>query len=227
MAGCLGLFIFIIIISLVHEYAGGFWALLVTLALIGLGYLADREEKKKKTEKVTTPAYQKKSDFKSIDSIQFWYTDFKGNLTKRNVRINSLDDEYLEAFDLDKHEERTFRIERIDDEIVDLSTGELLSKAEWLNQHGIYTIHKRGNVKELIEEEYIEEICFTGFLKADRERLENLAEINGYTVRKGVTKNLDYLVCGKNAGPSKVAQAESQGVIILDEEEFLSMINED
>lgn len=164
------------------------------------------------------------------DKIQFWYTDFEGNLTKRNVRIKSLDDEYLEAFDLDKREDRTFRVERIDDEVIDLATGEILSKMDWLNTHGIYSISKRGyKPKELVnfDDEFGEEICFTGFSKSDRERLENLAEIYGYTVRKSVTQNLDYLVCGKNAGSSKVAQAESKGVTLLDKEEFLIMIGED
>lgn len=163
------------------------------------------------------------------DKIQFWYTDFEGNLTKRNVRIKSLDDEYLEAFDLDKREDRTFRVERIDDEVIDLTTGEILSKMDWLNSHGIFKINKRGyKPKELINyEDFSEEICFTGFSKTDRERLEELAEIHGYIVRKGVTQNLDYLVCGKNAGPSKVSQAESRGATILDEEEFLILIGED
>ncbi|NBB66948.1 hypothetical protein A6B39_05180 [Mannheimia granulomatis] len=225
MAGCLGFFILIGIVSLLSEYIGGWAGGLAFFLFIGLGFWADRKDKQNKSKEIKPTIIPDKIDT-NIDGIQFWYTDFNGNLTKRNVRINSLDDEYLEAFDLDKREERTFRVERIDDEIVDLSTGELLSKVEWLNRNGIYTINKRGKVKELVEE-YIEEICFTGFLKADREHLENLAEIHGYTVRKGVTKNLDYLVCGKNAGPSKIAQAESQGVIILEEKDFLELIGED
>lgn len=159
------------------------------------------------------------------DKIQFWYTDFEGNLTKRNVRIKSLDDEYLEAFDLDKQGDRTFRVERIDDEVIDLTTGEILSKMDWLNSHGIFKINKRGyKPKELVKYDLADKVCFTGFSKADRERLENLAEVHGYTIRKSVTVKLKYLVCGSNAGPSKIAQAESLGVILLDEEEFLYLL---
>ncbi|HGO5816251.1 TPA: hypothetical protein ACK3JR_002170 [Mannheimia haemolytica] len=64
--------------------------------------------------------------------IQFWYTDIEGNVTFRNVKVTSLDSEYLKGFDLDKRANRTFKIERIDDEIIDVSTGEILSKRDWL-----------------------------------------------------------------------------------------------
>ena len=40
---------------------------------------------------------------------------------------------------------------------------------------------------------------------------------------KGVSKNLDYLVCGEDAG-SKLAKAKSLGITILSEEELLAMI---
>ncbi|MDH2998091.1 hypothetical protein A1D22_09405 [Pasteurellaceae bacterium LFhippo2] len=166
---------------------------------------------------------------KGKENIQFWYTDFEGNFTLRNVDVRSLNGEYLEAYCHDKEDMRTFRVERIDNEIIDLSTGEVLSKEQWLENHGIYHIVKRNKSYQSNSsyDDFSEEICFTGFKKADRERLERLAILNDYVVRKSVTINLDYLVCGSNAGPTKLAQAESQGVSIIDEEEFLEMIGED
>ena len=59
------------------------------------------------------------------------------------------------------------------------------------------------------------DICFTGFDKKDKDDLVALAEANNMIVRKSVTRHLNILCFGKNAGPSKLAQANSQGVIVL------------
>ena len=67
------------------------------------------------------------------------------------------------------------------------------------------------------------EVCFTGFKKADKERLTTLATENKMFVRSSVTQNLQVLCCGYNAGPTKVTAARMKGVLILDEEQFLHM----
>ncbi|MBF4354092.1 BRCT domain-containing protein, partial [Vibrio anguillarum] len=59
------------------------------------------------------------------------------------------------------------------------------------------------------------DICFTGFPKEEKETLTKLAEENGMLVRKSVTKHLNILCFGENAGPVKLAQASFQGVIIV------------
>lgn len=68
------------------------------------------------------------------------------------------------------------------------------------------------------------EVCFTGFDKITKAKLVLFAHCNGLEVRSNVTKNLTCLVCGKNAGRSKVAKAlEQEGVkMIMGEERFLS-----
>ena len=179
----------------------------------------------------TKPDIIPETTFQVISNkIQFGYTDAGGNYTFRNVRVLTVDSEYLEARDLDKKSDRTFRVERIDDEIIDLETGEIVSKQNWLKQYNVTQIkHKEPIYTSHWDEPIVApkiEICFTGFTKAKRAELEKKAEKNGYLVRKSVTLNLNYLVCGKTAGPSKIAKANESGVVILTEDEFLNMLVE-
>ncbi|WP_323667116.1 hypothetical protein [Pectobacterium punjabense] len=69
------------------------------------------------------------------------------------------------------------------------------------------------------------EVCFTGFKKADKDRLVNLATENEMSVRSSVTQNLQVLCCGYNAGPTKVTAARMKGILILDEEQFINMVS--
>jgi len=68
------------------------------------------------------------------------------------------------------------------------------------------------------------EICFTGFKKDDKERLIAVATSSAMSVRSSVTQNLHILCCGYNAGPTKVNAARMKGIIILDEPQFLEML---
>lgn len=68
------------------------------------------------------------------------------------------------------------------------------------------------------------QVCFTGFGTSKKEELANLAHDNRFKVVSSVTKKLDYLVCGDNAGPKKIEKAESQGVQFLNELQFVNLI---
>ncbi|HOM29060.1 MAG TPA: NAD-dependent DNA ligase LigA [Deltaproteobacteria bacterium] len=69
-------------------------------------------------------------------------------------------------------------------------------------------------------------VCFTGTLSSmTRSQAKAMAEAHGARVLDGVSKNLDYLVAGKDPG-SKVDKARSLGVEIIDEDRFLNMIQE-
>ncbi len=65
---------------------------------------------------------------------------------------------------------------------------------------------------------------FTGTLSKPRSYYENLVEANGGQNVQSVSKNLDYLVVGENAG-SKLEKAEKLNKEIINEEEFLKLIN--
>jgi DNA ligase (NAD+) len=70
-------------------------------------------------------------------------------------------------------------------------------------------------------------ICFTGSLSSmTRSEAKKRAEANGGAVVDSVSKKLDFLVVGTEPG-SKRDKAESLGIKILTEEEFLNMIQGD
>lgn len=56
------------------------------------------------------------------------------------------------------------------------------------------------------------EVCFTGFSRKEKENLIELAKKNDLFVRTEITKKLGLLICGKNAGPSKLKQSSNMGI---------------
>lgn len=68
------------------------------------------------------------------------------------------------------------------------------------------------------------QICFTGFHTNEKLKLSAIASQSDMHVAKSVTKDLDFLCVGSNAGPSKVEKAKEQNVIILTENQFHVML---
>ncbi len=64
------------------------------------------------------------------------------------------------------------------------------------------------------------QICFTGFRYADKQQLKELAKSHNWIVRESVTKRLNFLCCGYNAGRKKLERAKAQHVITIDVEQF-------
>lgn len=68
---------------------------------------------------------------------------------------------------------------------------------------------------------------YTGtFANFSREELENRIAANGGKVLSGISKKLNYLIVGENAGPSKVDKAQKLNVPMISEDEFLAMLTE-
>ena len=65
------------------------------------------------------------------------------------------------------------------------------------------------------------QICFTGFNEDRKKELIGVAENSKLKVTSSVTKSLDFLCIGNNAGPKKMETAINQGVQILKEDEFI------
>lgn len=100
----------------------------------------------------------------------------------------------------------------------DMSREEIgaLSDAEaWRFIYSIGTVKAKDNRLQ---------VCFTGFGASKRQELTNLAHDNRFKVMSGVTKILDYLVGGENAGPKNIKKAEAQGVQFLNEQQFVHLI---
>lgn len=101
----------------------------------------------------------------------------------------------------------------------------IITEENWVN------LTKSDNLKNRPVSEKIEEskhltkqILFTGFSTSEKNKLIEHANDNGFTVVTKITMNLYLLVCGSNAGPSKVNQAKKQGVSVLSEKEFYNLI---
>ncbi|RYF50562.1 MAG: NAD-dependent DNA ligase LigA, partial [Cytophagaceae bacterium] len=67
---------------------------------------------------------------------------------------------------------------------------------------------------------------YTGtFENLSREELESRIEANGGRLLSGISKKLNYLIVGENAGPSKVEKARKLNVPMIGEDEFMAMLN--
>ncbi|GEQ86659.1 DNA ligase [Patiriisocius marinistellae] len=62
------------------------------------------------------------------------------------------------------------------------------------------------------------------FARVSRTELKKLIEDNGGKVSGSISGKTNYVVAGENMGPSKLAKAETLGVAIISEDEFLAML---
>lgn len=63
------------------------------------------------------------------------------------------------------------------------------------------------------------------FTKVSREELKKLIEDNGGKVSSSISSKTNYVVAGDNMGPSKKTKADSLGIAIISEDDFLQMIS--
>lgn len=63
------------------------------------------------------------------------------------------------------------------------------------------------------------------FTKFSRDELKQMIESHGGKNTASVTGKTDYLIAGENMGPAKLEKAKKHGVTILNEDQFLSLIN--
>lgn len=101
-----------------------------------------------------------------------------------------------------------------------------------INQKILAKLQSAGLQFEIEEKELAsnilegKKIVLTGTLPTlSRNEAKELIEKNGGKTASSVSKNTDYVLAGESAG-SKLTKAQDLGVEILDEELFLSMINE-
>ena len=65
--------------------------------------------------------------------------------------------------------------------------------------------------------------CTGSFLNYKKDELKKLIELNGGTFTYG--KTIDFLVVGSKKGSSKVKEALDNGIKVITEEEFISLLN--
>lgn len=74
------------------------------------------------------------------------------------------------------------------------------------------------------KKEKLTQICFTGFSATEKAKLAALAYEAKLEVVGSVTKNLAFLCVDENAGPAKVSKAQEQGVHVLDQTQFMHLL---
>lgn len=170
-----------------------------------------------------------------IADIEFDYRDAKGQDSHRRVHVDAVDDFYFQGFCLKAADVRTFVIDRVKGKVLDCDTGELLSAKSWAKAARQHPDNDPEKI-EIGRDSYWDEtppadapehaeieICFTGFVKADKLRLEGMAELADMKVRQSVTKGLTHLCTGPNAGPAKISQAMEVGAELIDQSEFFEL----
>ena len=88
---------------------------------------------------------------------------------------------------------------------------------------GWAAIYKRANENRRPKDDR-HQVCFTGFGATDKESLGALAESGHLNVVASVTKDLNFLVAGENAGPAKLEKARQQGTRVMSKADFVAML---
>lgn len=171
----------------------------------------------------------------------FSYIDHYGQTSRRRVRVMRIASndgrQYLEGFCLERNAMRTFRVDRIDGDLTDAETGELLNVYMLLastkaRSQMDYTPSAFAGAWGDEDEAFdggggddeattsATTVLFTGFSRTRKAELEAAARAAGWVVRSTVGPTLDYLVTGPKAGPAKIAKANELLVTVIDEEVF-------
>ena len=96
---------------------------------------------------------------------------------------------------------------------------------EELKQFGLKLEGKEENKLESRRLEGKSIVISGTFTKFSRDELKQMIENHGGKNTGSVTGKTDYLVAGENMGPAKLEKAKKQGVTILNEDQFLSLIS--
>ena len=62
------------------------------------------------------------------------------------------------------------------------------------------------------------------FINYTRDELKNIIKINGGKISSSISKNTDFLILGKNFGPSKKSKAANLGIKIISENDFENLL---
>lgn len=96
---------------------------------------------------------------------------------------------------------------------------------ERLRAAGLTFVSEKKEVTQESESLRGKTFLYTGtFANFSRESLEERIAANGGRLLSGVSKKLNYLIVGENAGPSKVQKAQQLNVPQLNEDEFMAML---
>lgn len=67
-------------------------------------------------------------------------------------------------------------------------------------------------------------VLFTGFYPEEKAQLHSIVELLNIQQKTDVSRKLDYLICGTNAGPSKIRKCEAWNIPVIQVKEFIQAI---
>jgi NAD-dependent DNA ligase len=191
---------------------------------------------------------QRHQDRRPLSTIEFTYKNSKDEISRRVVYVRVVEENSISGICQGSSDYKKFLMSGIIGDIVDQATGEIVEPLTFYDDYKTaVSAWKDENQKKpnrrsdqdkyepliLPNENYFDDldkkqICFTGFGMVDRDAYENfVVEATGMVVRKGITKKLDYLCIGPNAGPEKLKKAKEQGVTIITEQELHQLFSTD
>lgn len=155
-----------------------------------------------------------------MDKIStFIYQDAKRNITIQSISKISENEVYLQGFCTIANGFRTYRKDRI----LEIIENEKISE-ERLEYYRSINPPPLSPSQSSRKPSHLLDICFTGFKSDDKKRLKELSENAGFVIRSTVSKNLNFLCCGYNAGPKKIEKAREQGAVAITEEQLIKLI---
>lgn len=152
-----------------------------------------------------------------MEEMHFVYINANARIGAHSITSVSQSENHIQGICLSAHSIRTFRRDRILQEFASADEAQQASKS--FQPEGYIHLTKATKPRASTFD-----VCFTGFKKADKERLVEVAEAHKLTVRSSVTQNLQMLCCGYNAGPSKVTAARMKGTVVIDEPGFVHFL---
>ena len=125
------------------------------------------------------------------------------------VEVIEQGDEYIDAHDLTEEKVKTLKVSGVLSNHSSFDDAEAEASSQQSN-YEIIPRNKTGKVFANTDKKF--EVCFTGFPKAEKQELIELAKEKDMFVRTVVSSNLGLLVCGEKAGWSKLKKANQMGV---------------
>lgn len=147
------------------------------------------------------------------------YRNAYGETSSRRIKILKSRGAIFNAIDIEQSKYLTFRKDRI----IKLENG-AGNKIEFA--YVPFTTDRTRIKQSEPRPNYNGTICFTGFPASIKAELGEKAENIEFLVRKSVTKDLEYLCCGPNAGPKKIEKAQAAGIWLISLDEFYDLIDD-
>ncbi len=137
--------------------------------------------------------------------------------------------DYIKAFSEDKGRVITFRKDRIIQEFDTFEQAEEFAKNIPEETALVFKEKVKFQYKKIRQERKPLPLtfCFTGFKKAQKEQLKQLAEEHELRTVQGMSSVVNFLVVCENSktvGPTKLAKAKEHNIQVIFEDEFYYML---